>query len=81
MCAEASTVMRAVAADFFFNCLYAFIPSTCVIHGLVLIQIICTKELVKKKRKKKKNTTAQIWIMLWFADLMPDCCLEISLHP
>jgi hypothetical protein len=83
MCAEASTVLRVVAEDFFFNCwysdipsdnrirhiprcvhyhaqglrlesqieiyvylyaylfIYAFIPSTCVIHGLVLMQIVC----------------------------------------
>jgi hypothetical protein len=27
MCAEASTVLRAVAADFFFNCWYLEIPS------------------------------------------------------
>jgi hypothetical protein len=27
MCAEASAVLRAVAADFFFNCLYLEIPS------------------------------------------------------
>jgi hypothetical protein len=26
MCAEASTVLRAVAADFFFNCWYLEIP-------------------------------------------------------
>jgi hypothetical protein len=27
MCTEASTVLRAVAADFFFNCWYLEIPS------------------------------------------------------
>jgi hypothetical protein len=27
MCSEASTVLRAVAADLFFNCLYLEIPS------------------------------------------------------
>jgi hypothetical protein len=27
MCAEASTILRAVAADFFFNCWYLGIPS------------------------------------------------------
>jgi hypothetical protein len=27
MCAEASTVLRAVAVDFFFNCWYLEIPS------------------------------------------------------
>jgi hypothetical protein len=27
MCAEASTVLRAIAADFFFNCWYLEIPS------------------------------------------------------
>jgi hypothetical protein len=27
MCAEASTILRAVAADFFFNCWYLEIPS------------------------------------------------------
>jgi hypothetical protein len=29
MCAEASTVLRAVAVDFFFNCGYLEIPSAC----------------------------------------------------
>jgi hypothetical protein len=29
MCAEASTVLTAVAADFFFNCWYLEIPSIC----------------------------------------------------
>jgi hypothetical protein len=33
MCAEASTVLRAVAADFFFNCCYLEIPSNnCIEH-------------------------------------------------
>jgi hypothetical protein len=32
MCAEASTVLRAVAADFFFNCWYLEIPSDNLAH-------------------------------------------------
>jgi hypothetical protein len=33
MCAEASTVLRAVAADFFFKCWYLEIPSdNCIRH-------------------------------------------------
>jgi hypothetical protein len=33
MCAEASTVLRAVAADFFFNCWCVEIPSdNCIRH-------------------------------------------------
>jgi hypothetical protein len=36
MCAEASTVLRAVAADFFFNCWYLEIPSDNRISSLTV---------------------------------------------
>jgi hypothetical protein len=36
MCAEASTVLRAVAADFFFKCWYLEIPSDNVIYMNVI---------------------------------------------
>jgi hypothetical protein len=48
-------------------CLYAFIPSADVVHGLVLIQItyryyFCIKQLVNyfDKKKKEEKETAQI---------------------
>jgi hypothetical protein len=61
---------------------------------LVLIQIIahtndCKRQLVGKKERKKKeiknrkekHRSTDWGLMLWFADLMPDCWLEVSLHP
>jgi hypothetical protein len=40
MCAETSTVLRAVAADFFFNCWYLEIPSDN--HILILPRTSCS---------------------------------------
>jgi TRAP-type C4-dicarboxylate transport system permease small subunit len=34
---------------------YASIPSTCVLYGLVLIQIIVKQLFVEKKRKKNRK--------------------------
>jgi hypothetical protein len=36
MCADASTILRAVAADFFFNCWYLEIPSDNRIRHIIL---------------------------------------------
>jgi hypothetical protein len=42
----------------------------------------CKKQLVKKKKKNKQNKSTTIEeLMLELADLMPDCWLEVSLHP
>jgi hypothetical protein len=49
--------------------------------------IVKKKQLVKKRtknereKKKTKEKTQQHRLMLELADLMPDCWLEVSLHP
>jgi hypothetical protein len=40
--------------------IYAFIPFASVIHGLVLIQIICTQKYFLKNQLVGKKATAQI---------------------
>jgi hypothetical protein len=45
------------------------------------IKIIVKKQIAGKKKRKEEKETAQIGINLGLPDLMPDCWLEVSLHP
>jgi hypothetical protein len=47
------------------------------------IQIIVKKPTCweKRKKRKRKHNSTDWGLMLGFADLKPDCWLEVSLHP
>jgi hypothetical protein len=84
-----NTILRAVVADFFFNCWYLEIPSICMfvfmfVHVCVLsFRWCCTRfgayPLYIRIKISVKTTAAQR-LMLGLEYLMPDCWIEVNLH-
>jgi hypothetical protein len=70
MCAEASTVLRAVAADFFFNCWYLEILSdNCIRHIPKFKNMACNKPVnvsVQTKEHVRQKFALAGSLFAWF---------------